>query len=154
MAVSKPHASNLRKGRHSQPGQYYFLTASVAGRRRIFTRRNNSVVVLDVIRWLHSAGRFFVDAAVVMPDHIHVAGQLGQDTLANVMHTLKGYSAKRLAKAGVEIPVWQKGYHDHALRNDEDYRIRIQYLIDNPVRAGLVKHVRQYPFVILPGWWE
>jgi len=106
------------------------------------------------MRWLSGTGRFFVDAAVVMPDHLHIAGQLGESTLAKVMHTLKGYTAKCLAKAGVETPVWQKGYYDHALRDDEDYRIRIQYLIDNPIRTGLVKHAREYPFVILPSWWE
>jgi putative transposase len=110
--------------------------------------------VLDAIRWLHGSGRFFVDAAVVMPDHLHMAGQLGEGTLANVMHTLKGFSARQIARVCIETPVWQKGYYDHALRDDDDYRIRIQYLIDNPVRAGLVQRARDYPFLILPSWWK
>ena len=153
MAITQPHSRNLREGRHSKAGLYYFLTTSVAGRRRIFTQRGRAETVLDAIRWLHNAGRFFVDAAVVMPDHLHLAGQLGEGTLARVMHTLKSYTARRLVTTGVEPPVWQDGYHDHALRDDEDYRVRVRYLIDNPLRAGLVKQAERYPHVILPSWW-
>ena len=154
MACSKPHASNLRKGRYSQPGLYYFLTASIAGRRRIFTNWHRAMLVLDAIRWLHAADRFMVDAAVVMPDHLHLVGQLGESTLAKVMHTLKSYSAHGLSVAGVETPVWQKGYHDHGLRDDEDYRARVRYVLQNPLRAGLVQRVEDYPYVILPDWWN
>jgi len=154
MAASNPHASNLRKGRHSQPGLYYFLTASVAGRRRVLTNRHRAMIVLDAIRWLHGADRFIVDAAVVMPDHLHLVGQLGKSTLAKVMHTLKSYSAHRLAVAGIESPVWQKGYHDHGLRGDEDYRVRARYVLQNPIRAGLVRRVEDYPYIILPDWWN
>ncbi len=154
MACSRSHAGNLRQGRYSRPGHYYFLTASVAGRRRIFIKRDRAIVVLEAIRWLHAADRFIVDAAVVMPDHLHLVGQLGQGTLAKVMHTLKSYSAHCLALAGVETPVWQKGYHDHGLRDDEDYRARVRYVLQNPLRAGLVQRVKDYPYVILPDWWN
>jgi len=210
MALLKPHSRNLRKGRYSQAGCYYFLTTVVAGRRQIFTEPERTNIVLDAIRWLRSESRFLVDAAVVMPDHLHMAGQLGtgsrqdaaptqsgvvggpsrpesrqdaaptqsgvvggpsrpdsrqdaaptaqsrQDaapTLASVMHSLKSYSAKRLARMGVAAPVWQDGYHDHGLRDDEDYMARVRYLLQNPLRAGLARRVEEFPFVILPDWW-
>jgi len=153
MANLAPHSSRLRKGRHSQPGYYYFLTASVAGRRRIFTKQDRAIIVLDALRWLHTANRFFVDAAVVMPDHLHLVGVLGECTLAQVMHTLKSYSANCLAQKGIETPIWQKGYHDHGLRDDEDYRARVQYLLHNPLRAGLVQRVEDFPYMIFPDWW-
>ena len=89
-----------------------------------------------------------------MPDHLHMAGQLGEGTLCRVMHTLKSYSANRLASAGVATPVWQRGYHDHALRDDEDYRVRVRYVVENPIRAGLVRQVDDYPYLILPRWWH
>lgn len=70
------------------------------------------------------------------------------------MHTLKSYTANRLTGLGVDAPIWQRGYHDHALRDDEDYFVRIQYLVNNPVRAGLVERIEDYPFVILPKGWR
>lgn len=171
MAHRKPHSRNLRKGRSSKVGCFYFLTTSVAGRRPIFLDYDRARIVLDAIRWLHAANRFLVDAAVVMPDHLHLVGQLGpglrrdaapttlpkmeaSPTLPKVLHTLKSYSAKRLTEAGVTAPVWQDGYHDHGLRDDEDYRARIRYVIENPVRAGLVRRAGDYSCVILPEWWR
>jgi REP element-mobilizing transposase RayT len=160
MDRAKPHANNLRIGRHSQPGHYYFLTTSVVGRRKIFINHDHALIVLSAIRWLHKADRFFVDAAIVMPDHLHIVGQLGEGsrqdaapTLARVMHSLKSYSARCLSMLDVKTPVWQEGYYDHGLRDDEDYRAGVRYVMQNPIRAGLVRRVEDYPYIILPRWW-
>jgi len=117
-------------------------------------KRDHALVVLETIRWLHTMDRLVVDAAVVMPDHLHLIGRLGESTLAKVMHTLKSYSARRLVAAGVKTPVWQKGFYDHGLRDDEDYRSRVTYVLKNPLRAGLVRRVEDYPYIILPKWWS
>lgn len=191
MSVVGPHSRNLRKGRYSAPGIYYFLTTSVAGRRPIFTAPEPAHIVIDTINWLSSANRFIVDAAVVMPDHLHLVGRLGSGsrleaaptdvaaaadvaapsdvaaptdvtaaatcvapTLATVMHSLKSYSASNLARIGIEVPIWQPGYHDHALRDDEDYGARVRYTLENPVRAGLVERPEAYPYVVFPEWWS
>jgi REP-associated tyrosine transposase len=153
MRSASPHSRHLRKGRYSESGHYYFLTTCVAGRRPIFTAPERAAIVLGAIRWLHVANRFLVHAAVVMPDHLHFAGELAEGTLPALMQALKGYSAHRLARMGIETPVWQDGYHDHALRDDEDYAMMLRYLIDNPVRAGLAARAEDYPHVILPDWW-
>jgi REP element-mobilizing transposase RayT len=156
MARSRPHTKNLRTHRCSKSGSYYFLTTCVAGRRAIFTHQDRAQIVLDAIRWLDHERRFIIDAAVVMPDHIHLAGRLGKGSLSAIMHTLKSYSAKRLVEVGIDAPVWQRGYHDHVLRNDEDFNLRLRYLIENPRRAGLVERVADYPYLISPSWvvWE
>jgi len=154
MPASQPHAVNLRKGRYSKCGVHYFLTTSVSKRRQIFTDPERAFIILDAIQWLHDSGDFRIDAAVVMPDHVHLAGRLGESTLVKVMHTLKSYSANRLSKSGIKTPIWQKGYYDHAIRDDHDYEVRIQYLIENPVRAKLVAKPEDYEFVILPKGWS
>ena len=166
MDRQKPHGRDLRKGRFSQAGRSYFLTTAVEGRRPIFAEQRRALIVLDAIRWMHTENRFCVDTAVVMPDHLHLVGQLGGGSrlaslplgeaapaLATVMHTLKSFTASRLGMAGVQTPVWQPGYHDHGLRDDEDYRSRLRYVIQNPLRAGLAHRVEDYPYVILPDWW-
>ena len=153
MAFSRPHSRNLRTGRRSESNHYYFLTTSVAGRRKIFAVQERAHIVLDTIRWVNNADRFAVDAAVVMPDHLHLVGQLRERTLAEVMHTIKSYSAQRLSSVGVKSPVWQAGFHDHQLRDDEDYRVKVRYVLQNPLRAGLVRRVEDYPYLIFPDWW-
>jgi REP element-mobilizing transposase RayT len=153
MPFSRPHSRDLRKGRHSETNHYYLLTTSVAGRRKIFTECERAHIVMNAIRWIHNADQFAVDAAVVMPDHLHLVGQLRERTLAELMHTIKSYSAHQLSAAGVKSPVWQAGFHDHNIRDDEAHWAAVQYVLQNPVRAGLVSRVEDYPWLIFPDWW-
>jgi hypothetical protein len=41
---------------------------------------------------------------------------------------------------------WQKDYYDHILRKKENLNIHIKYILNNPVRAGLVDYWKQYPY--------
>ncbi|WP_255856439.1 REP-associated tyrosine transposase [Marinobacterium rhizophilum] len=86
-------------------------------------------------------------AYVVMPDHVHWLLQLQSDTtLALALQRVKSISAhqinQHLSRRG---PVWQRGYHDHAVRNEEDLRQLARYVVANPVRAGIVTTVKDYP---------
>jgi REP element-mobilizing transposase RayT len=42
--------------------------------------------------------------------------------------------------------VWQHGFHDHVLREEEDIANIARYIVANPLRAGLVNKVGDYPF--------
>nr|EPB97991.1 hypothetical protein L321_00197 [Pseudomonas plecoglossicida NB2011] len=55
-------------------------------------------------------------------------------------------SSHVLRKAGaLSAPVWQAGYHDRALRREEDVVMAARYIIANPLRAGLADKVGDYP---------
>ncbi len=96
---------------------------------------------------LHDAGMVNSLAWTLIPDHLHWLLQLtSQKQLSEVMHYLKGRSARIINKmANQRTPVWQRAYYDHALRNDENLRSIARYLVANPLRAGLVKHIGDYP---------
>ncbi|UZE26759.1 transposase [Pseudomonas asplenii] len=49
------------------------------------------------------------------------------------------------ASRGQSGQVWQRGFHDRLIRRDEDLPGVARYVIANPVRAGLVKRVHDYP---------
>ena len=49
-------------------------------------------------------------------------------------------------------PLWQKGYYEHVLREDEDSKEIAHYIIANPVRAGLVQSPDDYPFIGSDAW--
>lgn len=87
-------------------------------------------------------------AHVVMPDHIHWLIQLSTTaSLHKVIRRLKGRSARKINLArNSNEPVWQKGFHDHALRSEEAIEDVATYLIYNPLRAGLVDDVNDYPY--------
>ena len=86
-------------------------------------------------------------AWVVMPDHMHWLVQLPDGvSLERLMQIFKGRSARALNVAGLRTgPVWQPGFHDRALRKDEDLLAAARYLLANPLRRGLVQRVGDYP---------
>jgi REP element-mobilizing transposase RayT len=47
---------------------------------------------------------------------------------------------------------WQRDFFEHRLRRDEHARQKADYILFNPVRAGLVTQSEDWPFVFLPEW--
>jgi len=86
-------------------------------------------------------------AFVVMPDHLHwLLSLVGSRTLSTSVNTVKSYAARRVNRLlGRTGPVWQTGFHDHAVRKEESLEDIARYIVLNPVRAGLVSTVGQYP---------
>ena len=83
-----------------------------------------------------------------MPDHLHLLLQLGEGTsLSDAVMHLKTNVAKQVNRELLRTgAVWQRGFHDHALREDEDVRAAARYIIANPLRAGLVQTIGDYPY--------
>jgi REP element-mobilizing transposase RayT len=82
-----------------------------------------------------------------MPDHLHWLVQLQAGTLDEHVQRLKSRSAIGLnALRKSSGRVWQKGFHDHALRREEDVQAIARYVVANPLRARLVTKLADYPF--------
>ncbi len=95
-------------------------------------------------------------AGVIMPTHVHLLfiplrdAQGWPYTLAHIMKLLKGKSAWEINKLlGRRGPVWQDESFDHVLRSEESLAATIDYIRQNPVRAGLVHSAELYPW-----FWE
>ena len=79
-----------------------------------------------------------VDKYVIMPNHIHLIIQIHDradgramlaPTISTVIQQMKGYVTKRIKQS-----IWQKSYHDHIIRDREDYLKIWQYMDANPVK--------------------
>jgi REP element-mobilizing transposase RayT len=87
-------------------------------------------------------------AYVVMPDHLHWLFSLtGKASLSEIVGAMKRHSARQVNGLlnRPYTPVWQRGFQDHALRSEESVIGAARYIIANPLRAGLVKRVGDYP---------
>ena len=73
-----------------------------------------------------------------MPDHVHLLALNIQGSLLDLMRLFKGRTARRL-RGDVTGTLWQRGFHDHLLRRNEDIFRNLLYMFENPVRAGLVE---------------
>jgi len=142
------HTRNLRKGRHSIPSQAYLLTTVAHLRKPVFMNFRYARCALLGMRYHDLRGDAQTLAGIVMPDHVHwlvyLTGRISLDSLmrqyksgvARRIHAIGGIRAKRL---------WQAGYHDHAVRREEDMVELVTYIIANPMRVGMVERVEEYP---------
>ena len=134
--------SKLLKGRYSANSWEYLVTAVCDHRRRIFAIPAHAEAFGQEIRRIETDGDVEWLAWVIMPDHFHALLRLvGERSLSNAMRLLKGRTARR-----VPGPVWQRGFHDHALRTEESRLETARYLLANPVRSGVSGSLREYPY--------
>jgi len=91
---------------------------------------------------------FAVLAYCFMPDHLHMLVEGTSDTsdLLSFVKIAKQCSGRMHVTVHGTL-LWQEGYHERVLRPSEDVRSVARYVIDNPVRAGLVKTPLAYPFL-------
>ena len=136
-----PHGSALRRGRHSEAGQMYIITTVTQGRKPIFRDIAAARLLVQALMREQAEARAITLAYVVMPDHLHWLMQLGGwQPLSAVVRGVKAVTAHRLGHT-----LWQKGFHDHAVRQEEDVAAIARYIVANPLRARLVQRLGDYP---------
>lgn len=144
--LNQAHGGRLRVGRHSETGRIYLLTSVLYQRQHLFSDFAVGRLLVNELRALHEDGWVESLAWVLMPDHLHWLIALRNRTLDEVMRRLKGRSGRainrHLRRSG---SVWQRGFHDRALRNEDDLKALARYVVANPLRAGLVKRLGDYP---------
>ena len=142
MSLDQFHGRDLRKGRVSNPGQIYHLTLVTYARRPVFCDLESARCVVKTLFEIQRNNLADTLAFVIMPDHMHWLMQLGSARgLCGVVGLLKSLTARRISKS----TLWQTGFHDHAVRSEEDILAIARYIVANPLRAGLVEEIGAYP---------
>ena len=102
--------------------------------------------LLDASAHAKKAGRWRPMLMLAMPDHLHVIAKISRNPdITRVLGELKRDYSHRLPTE------WQKGGFDHRLRSYEHYLEKRDYILMNPVRAGLVSKAADWPY---SAWWD
>ena len=131
----------------------YFITVCTLQRRNYFWKNVGAIIdrpqdielsvygemVDRAIQNMTSAySALSLEGYAIMPNHIHLLVRVRADeygrplvapTMSRVIKQLKGIVSKQ---AGIAI--WQKSFHDHIIRNKEDYEEHLRYIRENPIR--------------------
>ena len=77
----------------------------------------------------------------LMPDHLHVLLSPGESgvPVSQWLSSFKSFTTNRFRKGGGLGALWQRSAHDHVCRARETAETVLRYIVDNPVRAGLVE---------------
>jgi len=125
------------------------LTFCTYERRRLFVSTEYVEAALTQIRRTSETEGFDLLAYCFMPDHLHLLeeGVMPTSDLRRLASLIKQRSAF-VFRTRFQVPrLWQQGYFERVLRNDQATRSVIRYLFDNPVRAGIAERYQDYPYL-------
>ena len=141
-----PASNRLRIGRYTESNRIYLLTTITRDREPIFKDFTLGRVVVNQFRCAQDQGFANSLAWVVMHDHFHWLIELQKGSLSELMQKTKSMSTKAIKRStGRSTSLWQRGFHDRALRREEDLVKLARYVVANPLRAGLVGKLGDYP---------
>jgi len=146
-STTHPGSRALRRGRCSLTGQAYLVTTVTDQRIPWFQVFSFAALMCRSLNHPDCLRDAEALCWVLMPDHLHLLLVLDDAGLSTVMKSLKARSAILLNREiGRRGRFWESGFHDRALRREEDLLTVARYIVGNPLRAGLVKRVADYPY--------
>jgi REP element-mobilizing transposase RayT len=147
----------------------YFVTSVTLNRIKAFDRNDFGPFVASALIDIAARFGFEVSAYVVMEDHVHflvTAIEMGADFKKMVAAWKQKTGFEWSRRHGRKL--WQHGYWERVLRDNENALSVCRYIVENPVRAGLVAHPTAYPLcgstqyeirdiceaIQMKGWWS
>ncbi|WP_150052063.1 REP-associated tyrosine transposase [Methylomonas rhizoryzae] len=137
-------------------GGCYFFTVNLL-ERRLTLLTDHIDLLRDSVRRVKRLYPFYIDAWVVLPDHMHMVLTLPADTadFSVRLRLMKLLFAKGLPRSERlsatrrnrnERGIWQRRFWEHAIRDDRDYSRHIDYCHWNPVKHGYVNQLSEWPY--------
>ena len=145
-----------------QPGGTYFFTLVTWKRRRILTTSMSRRLLRQAWHKVQAKYPFQVDAVCLVPDHLHCILTFPENDVDFSLrwrlikyHFSINYHQKinidniaqsRSRVKRRELPVWQRRFWEHLIRDEADFRNHIDYIHFNPVKHGIVNRAIDYPW--------
>ena len=126
----------------------YFLTICTRDRSRVFIEAAAVASVAAQLLRVADTERFSIISYCFMPDHVHalVEGIHDASDFTHFVRIFKQESAFHWRRTTGRI-LWHRSYFDRVLRDHADTMSVVRYILENPVRAGLVTQPQDYPYL-------
>ncbi len=159
-----------RRGRASLVDEeFFFVTTTVEQRARVFAEEKYCDILIEQLKCWQNHFHFGILAYVIMPSHFHwvVRVDPARGTISDIMREIKSNSAWKIldqleqgeqkefmqlftsAAEGLKDQrrrLWMKRFDDQVIRNQRMFMAKLQYLHNNPVKAGLVDCAEAYKY--------
>ena len=130
----------------THPGCTYFVTTNTWANRAVFHVAANAEILVQAIFHYREQDAYLLHEFVVMPNHLHLMLTPSQETtLEKAMQLIKGGSSHQIhQERGHKMQIWQSGFHEWTVRDEKDYRAKVEYIRMNPVEARLVERPEEW----------
>jgi len=140
--------------RHRLPKEFYQGEVTVAFTLCLrdvaagFSLRPEMVnIFTDTLTFVAQNTNCIVPVYCFLPDHQHLIIQ-GKKSESEIWQAIAGYKQMTgflMSQNKFNIR-WQKGFYDHVIRKHVNLVTQVKYILDNPVRKGIVSSWQEYPF--------
>jgi len=146
-ASTRPVRKHLDHSTHfyGRCGATYFITICCAHRGlNQLCKPEIAQELFEAARQYHASEQWHLQLLLLMPDHLHVLVAVhGDASLSKLIRDFKRITAR---KAKIR---WQRNFFDHRLRHDESESEKYEYILQNPVRAGLIGLDDDWSYVLV-----
>ena len=137
-----------RKPRIDLAGYHHVINRGV-NRSEVFVDSDDYETFLKIVCKACRAYRVILHDYCLMSNHFHLLVETQRENLSSFMKQINGnyaiYANKKQKRSG---HFWQGRYYSRYINSDEYYYTLIRYIEQNPIEAGLVKKVEEYPYTL------
>ncbi len=132
------------------PDANYFITFVFQNRASILADPQNMALFRATLRTAKEYHPFTMRAYVFLADHLHLLIFIPTTTnISKLMQSVqRNFTRNYKAAHGIPQPIrlWQRGFWDHVIRNEQDFANHFHYIHFNPVKHGYVTRPTDYPY--------
>ena len=139
-------------------GYSYYITIVTHQRNPILI--DNIELLRESFKYSKNKFSFRIEAIVIMPDHLHmIIDVMNPKEYPKIISCMKRYFSKNCNPKFYEdifqshhrekmgyLPVWQKRFYEHTIRDEKDYNTKLQYIHNNPLKHGLVENIHDWKY--------
>ncbi len=123
-------------------------TICTNNKKALFQSKNSAEPIIDEFLKTAKDLKFRILCYCLMPDHLHIVVSPGNSGLglSKFLNIFKGRASAIFRKRFGIGNLWQRSAFDHVIRADEDLKVIIEYILNNPVREGITESAGDYPY--------
>ena len=149
--IKTPKISRRNLPHWEYPGSCYFITFRT--KDGVFLDDISKDIVIKTLLF-HAGKKYSLFACVVMSTHVHLILEPLKNSpdsyfsLGQIVHSIKSYSANEIAKHLKKNDfIWLDERYDRVIRNDDELFEEMSYIVNNPVKDGLVTRPEDYKWL-------
>lgn len=126
----------------------YFITANCEQKKQLLQSQRMASLLVDVFLHYRKERKYLLHEFVVMPNHFHaLLTTVNQVTLEKAVQFIKGgFSYRAKKELRVQWEIWQNSFVDRRVRDAAEYGAFRDYILENPVKAGLCSTRVDWPY--------
>jgi REP element-mobilizing transposase RayT len=147
--IKKRKTMHLKDFDYTNDNYVYFVTICAENKQRCFVNNKITKIIEDELEFRRTTKEINLLCYCIMPDHLHILLSLAEDyhkSLQNWVSAFKRYTTRVINELFSIKPLWQKNFYDHVVRKEESLIKIAEYIVNNPVRKGIVSEWEEYPY--------